>query len=48
MAAIVIETTQTYLHAHLALKDAALAKAQAIPVWQTNPLPAKRSPARFP
>lgn len=36
-----IETTQTYVHAHLALKDAALPKAQAVRAPQANPLPTK-------
>ena len=43
-----VETTQTYLHAHLALKEAALAKLTAVRARQANPLPAKRPPARLP
>ena len=36
-----IETTQTYLHAHLALKGSSPCKAKAVRASQANPLPAK-------
>ncbi|WP_244552868.1 tyrosine-type recombinase/integrase [Bradyrhizobium sp. Ghvi] len=44
-----VETTQTYLHAHLALKEAALAKLKPYERGkrQTNPLPAERPLARL-
>ncbi|MGB8398929.1 MAG: tyrosine-type recombinase/integrase [Bradyrhizobium sp.] len=43
-----VETTQTYLHAHLALKEAALAKLKPYERGKANPLPAERPPARLP
>jgi integrase/recombinase XerD len=42
-----IETTQTYLHAHLALRNSP-GEARAVRAWQANPLPAERPPARLP
>ena len=42
-----IETMQTYLHAHLALKEAALAKLKPYERG-TNPLSPQRPPARLP
>lgn len=43
-----VETTQTYLHANLALKEAALAKLKAVRARQANSLPAERPPTRLP
>ena len=43
-----IETTQTYLHAHLALKEAALAKLKPYERGKPTRFRAERPPARLP